>query len=274
MQFVDNVTPTNPQQYMNAVQNYSGRGNDRRRQLSSDWATMYYQNAYQTAMLNYMNQWNSPENQMLRYQRAGISPWLVGQDPGNMPSAPSGAAPQGKFVAPSTLDQFRGYSGALTNVMQESLKLYDYLQYGSGIRSEQLKRAPLETHNLGLQGESLSHQLRRYSAEADFAEWWNRNPGGLEDSRTGSPSSNSPRATYMELSTNRLAAQISQLESMVSMLYPSQVAANKARTALDAYKTQILHGQKDVILNIDTGHPQVDSILKGVLFFLTDSFKF
>lgn len=91
---------------------------------------------------------------MLRYQRAGLSQWLVGQDPGNMPSAPGGAVPRGNFTAPSIVEQVRGYSGAVSNVMQESLKLYDYLQYGSGIREMDLQSAGFKAQNLLYSGAS------------------------------------------------------------------------------------------------------------------------
>lgn len=70
----------------------------------------------------------------------------------------------------------------------------------------------------------------------------------------------------MQQSTDRIAAQISQLETLVNMIYPSQKQANEARSALDDYKKQVLAGQKDVILQIDTGDQTADAILKGVLF--------
>lgn len=264
MEFVDSYTPSSAQQFIDTAQAYKGTG-DAKRQLAGDWATMYYQNAYNTAMMNYMNEYNSPKQQMLRYQEAGISPWLVaGQaNPGNMDSGHAGAAPKGNFTAPSNVQKQAAAVQTLNSinqVVQSAGEFYDYIKYGAPTHQAQFM-------NLNTQGDILQQQLRAYAAEADWKEYWNYKP--TDD--IVSPSAGSPRAVYMEFSTQQKAAQVQQLESLVESLYPSQVAANEARAALQEYQKQILEGKNDAILTLNTGYPQVDAWLKMVLMMMSNA---
>lgn len=270
MTFVDTATPSTPRQYMDVVQGYAppGSGNDRTRQLSSDWATMYYQNAYNTAVMNYQNEYNSPLQQMLRYQEAGINPYLAAQDPGNMASSHAGGTPKGAFVAPSDAEYARTAMqgiNTLRQVLDTSQDIYDYVQYGAPSHKQQLVNLALQGDLLGYQGDLTLEKLRIAAAEANWAEYWNGSEFGTEFS---------PRAKYMEDSTLRMEAQIEQLNALVNVIYPSQQAANTARAALDTYKTALMHGENDAILEINTGYPELDSILKTTTLKLTKMFKF
>lgn len=265
MQFVDRITPTN-QQYQDATVNYSQRGSETTRQRANDWATMYYQNAYNTAMTNYMNEYNSPLQQMLRYQEAGLNPNLAAQDPGNMGSAPSGAAPRGSADrGPRSIEMFQ--QGLQTiQTMQQAVRaatdIYDYFNYGEPTH---MANYAIARYN----ADSAKSLADIKAAEADWAKYWNYRPGAFVD-ENGDPIltdvTGSPRAKYMQESTSLKSAQIAQLDAMVQILYPSQAAQAQATAALKQYQKAILSGQNDAILQIHTGDDTADAIFKMLAY--------
>lgn len=288
MQFIDTVTPQSYETYFDNMTHYLPKDlnkrdfSDRGWQHREDWSTMYYQNAYNTAMLNYMNEYNSPLQQMLRYQEAGLNPFLASQDPGNMGSSHPGAAPRGHFTAPTSTEKAAAATqavNAVNNTLKTAQNIYDYVQYGRplqeiNVQSGQTKLDVLlqQLDNLGVQGAILNEDLRKHSAEADWSQYWNYGEGFFpEDSNN---IQNSPRARYMEFSTQRIAAQIDQLQALVNVLYPSQKEANEASAALNNYKKQVLEGQTSAVLNLNTGNETADAILKQVLFFLQQKINF
>lgn len=265
MEFIDNVTPQSGRTYYNQMENFSPRTfwNKRDEQSARDFLSMYYQNAYNTALLNYQNEYNSPLQQMLRYQEAGINPYLAAQDAGNMGSAPGGAAPRGSSAvadSPAAMIQaVNGSIGQLNNVLKTAQNIYDYVNYGRPLQELSLNQGNEQLLNLGIQGNLLQEQARKAQAEADWSEYWNGREVGADYS---------PRARYMEESTHRISAQVEQLKSLVDVLYPSQKEANEARAALTMLQKEVLDGQKGAILQIDTGDPTRDSILQMVAFWL------
>lgn len=257
MQFVDNTTPSNVRQYQLTLENIAGLPFASRRQRANDWAAMYYGNAYNTAMTNYMNEYNSPKEQMLRYMEAGINPFLAGQDSGNMSGAPNATVPKGspdagpKFsdIASATLSGLGTLSGALRTAQS----IYDYIKYGRDISSTNLR--------------SAQQLLSKYQSEADWSLYWNYGEGMGPNSPAVQ---SSPRAQYMHDSTQRISAQVRQLTGLVDMIYPSQKEANEARSALTGLQKEILDGQRGAVLNIKTGNETADSILRMVVYWLMD----
>lgn len=276
MEFIDNVTPSSPSSFYDSLKSIDNKStwSDKRFQAANDWAQMYYQNAYNTAMQNYMNEYNSPLQQMLRYQEAGLNPFLAANDPGNMGSSHSAAAPRGSFTSPSNVDKVNAVNSAISqvnNTLKSAQQIYDYLTYGR----------PLQEFNVGIAGNELmkskfeadSAQALSRTREADMAwsRYWNLGEEGFtEPDFGGKLMSQTPRARYMEMSTERISAQIGQLQSLVNVLYPSQASANDARAALSDYQRQIQEGQKDAILRINTGNESADAILKMICFWLLD----
>lgn len=265
MEFIDNVTPS-LNQYQQQLKNYDGSGGQTARQRANDWASMYYQNAYNLQMLNYMNEYNSPLQQMLRYQEAGINPFLAASNNGNMSSAPAAAAPKG-----SSDNGIADLQGALATVdtlsdtLGQAKNIYDYLQYGRPLQEYKLTGSFLDNALKSYQGQISQANARRAQAEADFSQYWNLGQEFVD----WSPE-NSPRAKYMQNSTDRIAAQIDQLEGLVNIIYPTQAEANSARSSLDSYRKEIMEGKNQAILNIDTGNETRDAILKLILFWLGD----
>ena len=223
MQFID-PSPS-VEQYRNQV---GWHNSDQVKQMSQDWATMYYQNAYNTAVMNYMNEYNSPLEQMRRYQDAGLSPWLVAGEmaSGNMSSGPSGAAPRGHFTEANAAQKQAASIqtiNSLNDVVKSAADMYGTIRYGYPLQQQQLENMRIQGanlsqtgQNLGVQFDILNENLRKYAAEADWAQYWNYPVGYGADNLA-----ESPRARYMEFSTEFKAAQVKQISSLVGSLYPS-----------------------------------------------------
>lgn len=254
MQLTDRVTPS-LQEYQNQLQNYSQSGSETTRQRANDWATMYYQNAYNMQMQNFMNEYNSPLQQMLRYQEAGINPNLAASDSGNMASAPAAAAPKGSADRGPTRTDIANLSLQGITSVQQSLRtaqtIYDYINYG-----EQYSKL----RNYGLEQENAAKQ-----AEADWQMYWNY---GEDFGPNSVYVQGSPHAVYMANSTQRIAAQIGQLEYLTKQLYPEQKQALAAQTALRQLQKEVEEGKKGAILQLDTGNATADSIIKMICFWL------
>ena len=283
MEFIDSVTPSYQQYHESLVQDVTGNKkynySDKAWQARNDWATMYYQNAYNQALLNYQNEYNTPLNQMLRYQEAGINPFLAAQDAGNMGSYPSGASPTGRFSAPSTPQTIQAISsavnqsiGSLNNTLKTAQGLYEYITYGRPLQQINLGTAGIQQNIAGLNEQIAAYNVDAArsnalmkDAEASWSEYWN-----LGREYPGEDVAHSPRGIYMEQSTQRITAQIEQLKSLVDVLYPSQSDANEARAALTEYQKQVLQGQNDAILHLDTGNTERDAIIKQVLFWISN----
>lgn len=281
MQFVDNTTPSNYAGYYitaNPAKNadfsdYSKLG-DRSYEQLDNFLTMYYQNAYNTAMMNYQNQYNTPLQQMLRYQEAGLNPFLASNEPGNMGSGPSAAAPRGSFTAPSKAAVAQANSAmvnqainSLNNTLKTAQGIYDYVKFGRPLQEFNLQGAFYDVGKSQFDSERARQEADKAASEAAFARYWNTGQDSVVDD-TGFSVSGSPRARYMEQSTQRISAQISQLEALVNVLYPSQAQANGARSALAVLQKEVLDGQKGAILQINTGNDTADAILKMVCFWL------
>lgn len=282
MEFVDNVTPQSGRDY--AVQFESipiprWFWNKRDEQTARDYMSLYYQNAYNTALLNYQNEYNSPLQQMLRYQEAGLNPFLAANDPGNMGSAPSGAAPRGSSAAGDSPAQVAGAFnqavGQINQTLQTAKTIYDYLQYGRPLQELSLDtqgtnldikkvQKLIEDYNL----ESAQSSAATKNAEMQWSRYWNLGEDAFSD--TGGKVSDSPRAKYMDMSTQRIASQIDQLQSLVKVLYPAQADNYKATKALNDLKREVLDGQKGAVLNLSTGDEKADSIMHLVAYWLLD----
>lgn len=262
-QFVDTVTPSfeeYEQQTSHGIELPSDK-ND----TYKEWLSLYAPNAFQAAMLNYQNEYNKPLNQMLRWQDAGLNPYAFQMS--DSASGSQGAAPHALSSAPERMKARTDSLAKGVNSMFEAFgvakELYDYMQYG---RKEHF-------YNVGTAENRASiTQAQADAAWADMAwqMYWNYGRDS-QDPATGYSVSESPRARYMENSTQRLESQIKQLDYMVDFLYPSQVEANEARAALLEYQKEIASGRNDAVLNINTGNPTRDAILKMLCYLLMDN---
>lgn len=258
MEFTDNVTPGYGTYWQNTVNNSPwtvGRAS-KEADAYNQWAQLYYPNAFQVAMLNYQNEYDKPINQMLRWQEAGLNPYAF--QPSQGASGAQGSKP-GSGTPFSSLQQdkvntaLRAVSTS-SQALSVARELYDYLNFGKEIRSSELLRAQADAS--------------RAQSEADWALYWNYGEGMGPNSPAVQ---SSPRAQYMANSSERISAQINQLNSLVDTLYPSQVEANAARAALQDYQKQIQQGNYDAILSINTGNKTVDAILRMLCMMIMNN---
>lgn len=252
MEFTDSVTPSFDQYKQNMPYTF-GATNPDKRDMFREWAQMYYPNAFQAALLNYQNEYDKPINQMLRYQEAGLNPYSF--QPSQSSSGASGSKPG--VVAQTAGERVQNALKGIDSTVKAAAtarEIYDYVNYGRHTSQSNMLRAFADAS--------------RAQSEADWAGYWNYGPGFGPNSVYVE---SSPRARYMEGSTQRIEAQVSQLNYLVDTLYPSQEEANRARAALQDYQKQIQQGNYDAILQIDTGNKTADAILKMLCMMLMNN---
>lgn len=234
--------------------------NSRSADVYRDWASLYYPNAFQASMLNYQNEYEKPINQMLRYQEAGLNPYSFQAQ--QSASGAQGSKP-GAFAA-TTQDKVQNAlkaASTLSSAVGIAKELYDYCQFGFGIR--QNEKAISASNLIRAQSEASKAQ-----SEADWSLYWNY---GQDFGPNAPYVQGSPRARYMEVSTNRIDRQVKQLDYFVDTLYPSQKEALEARAALQEYQKEIQQGNYDAILNINTGNKTADAILRMLAMMLMNN---
>lgn len=262
MEFVDNITPSWDSYRLN-TRNVISRVTDNYGDQYRDYMTMYVPNALQAAMLNYQNEYNSPLNQLLRYQEAGVSPWMALQQPSTSASPGSVSGPGSK--APTQTERLKSMISSVSNIasaIATGANIYDYIQYGA-------KQSELNTDILYNRRSQSQYDAARALAESDWAQYWNYGEGFGPNSVYVE---GSPRKRYMEASTALKEQQFAQISSMIDTLYPSQKEANEARAALAQYQKEVLEGRTDAVLQLNTGNQTVDAILKTIIFAMMNKF--
>lgn len=262
-QFVDNVTPSF-EEYQNQTSHGIALPSDKN-DTYKEWLSLYAPNAFQAAMMNYQNEYNLPINQMLRWQQAGLNPYAFQMS--DSASGSQGAAPHALSSAPERMKARTDSLAKGVNSMFEAFgvakELYDYMQYGRKEHFYNVGSANYRSELLRAQADAAANELA-------WSNYWNLGVDSQEQTH-GLNVSESPRARYMENSTQRLESQIKQLDYMVDFLYPSQVEANEARAALVEYQKEIASGRNDAVLSINTGNPTRDAILKMLCYLLMDN---
>lgn len=264
MEFIDNVTPSFPD-YQSQNRQYWRMWHDSDKDAFMSWAQMYYPNAFQAAMLNYQNEYEKPVNQMLRYQEAGLNPYSFQNQ--SSASGSQGAAPTPSFgfqeIRNKRMQNFLKGVNDIVQIVGSAKEVYDYMNYG---RTKSFNESVISSYNADIaQALALTRQ-----SEADWSAYWNR--GNISvDPASGKPINESPRAVYMDNSTQRIANQVEQIAYMVDFLYPSQREANLARAALVDYQKEIEKGRYDAVLSIDTGNKNVDAFLRALCMFFIGS---
>lgn len=275
MEFNDQVTPS-WQDYYSQMYNPNAPGlaptQAQNRDWYNSWLSMYMPNAFQAALLNYQNEYERPVNQMLRYQEAGLNPYSYQHQQ-------SASGSQGAQIKPSTDNQemslkrvqtmMNGVS-SLSSALGAAKEIYDYINFG-------VEQQGYRTSILASQSEAANYEALLKGSDLNWQRYWNQGvdlPVTYYDSNGQKHDflpSHSPRAKYMQESTSRLRAQIAQLSYMVNTLYPSQTAANEARAALTNYLQEIEAGKNQAVLNINTGHKDLDAVLRFIVYLLKDN---
>lgn len=221
----------------------------------------YQEQAFQVALMNYQNEYNSPLQQMLRYQAAGLSPWLTynqNQTPaaGISGNPSSRAQAHGSSSSAQQMSSAASFISSAVGVARAARDLYDYMKYGKDISAWNRDLA--------------ASRAQSASLDTRFNEWFSRisgvdplNPDQTENERFA----NSMRGRYNEARTLTQEEKYNQLTAIVDMI-PDQKGRTQALKALDEYRLKILEGQNDAVLNISTGNQGVDSFIQLLTYWL------
>lgn len=207
--------------------------------------------AFTEAMYNYNNWYNSDSQRMKRRSQAGLNPYGIE----GSPAASAAAAPSAPVVRSS---------GTATKAVQTSLQsVIGLLSQAREVYDLLSVKQPLAEQ----QSKLLSHKIPAALAEADWLYWLTY---GDDFGPNSLLVNNSPRASLFNTQKQAVAGRASQLEFLVKNLYPSQESRNKALEALDNYRLEVMKGQNDAILNINTGYDTLDGILRLLAYWLNN----
>lgn len=220
----------------------------------------YQEQAFQVALMNYQNEYNSPLQQMLRYQAAGLSPWLT-YNQNQTPSAgisgnPSARAQaHGSSNAAQKMSSAASFISSAVGVARAATQVYDYIKFGKDISAWNAMEAGSRAANA--------------DTERRFNEWFSRISGVTpgEEQTMDEIFANSIRGRQASARTYTQEEKVNQLKAIVDML-PDQKARTQALQALDNYRLQIMQGQNDAILNMNTGNQTIDSFIQLLAYWL------
>lgn len=220
----------------------------------------YQEQAFQVGLMNYQNQYNSPFEQMLRYQAAGLSPWLSysqNQTPAaGISGNPSARAQShGSSSSAQQMSSAASFISSAVGVARAAREMYDYMKYGKDISAWSALSSGSKAH--------------REDLETQFQRWFSRDSGIIpgSDQSLSDIYGNSMRARYNEARTLTQEEKVNQLRAVVNMI-PDQQARTQALKALDDYRLEIMKGQNDAILNLNTGNVTADSFIQLLAYWL------
>lgn len=230
----------------------------------------YQEQALQAEIMNYQNKYNSPLEQMKRYQEAGLSPWLAygnQQTPAAGTSSVASARGQGRGANSAQLAQAsNGMIAQMVGIARAGREMYDYFKYGS--------------QESAWKAQTAGYRAQMDSLESMFKDWYMRTSGiepatakrreaGLDPDGLSMAEmfSNSVRASQENARLSTQEEKYEQLKGLVGLI-PDEKARKQALTELDKYRLGILKGQNDAILSLDTGFPGLDSFLRMVSYWL------
>lgn len=237
-------------------------------QAAYNYLTHQQDNALQIALMNYMNEYNSPQHQMLQRQLAGLNPY---SDYAVQAAASSGVSASPSMHSSGTHAKSVQATMSMVNQLLGSLetgqKIYDYMTYGRDLSKYQLDAA------IGRSG-ILSEQLQQEVMRTGLLQWAAGLPGyeGIADSPYGQRYQ--AQTHNYAVTEERVEAYKSQINYLVNHLYPSQVERNEALKQLDEQKYGIQDAQYGAVTNIHTGNQTADGILQFLLMMFRESLRF
>lgn len=205
------------------------------------------QNAYQVDLMNYANKYNSPEQQMLRYQQAGLNPNLIYGQQTNAVQTPGSASMGNARSAGTATKQMQVVSNALFQGLGLMKEIAEYMDSG---RDAVLWKTALTRQ----QGDAQS-----------LENLWNSWLLG----RTGDDgvAPDAPRRIAYMRQQDLLDANYRKAEALISATYTGE-DRTKALKSLDDMRLSILNGQYGAINSINTGNETMDSILKMISYYI------
>lgn len=211
--------------------------------------------AYNLELWNLTNEYNSPAAQMKRYQDAGLNPNLVYSQSNEASSPAAAAAPSFRSggVAARHAQNAVNFIGQMRNIVESAFETWKYFSpYGRNMRSFDQELGGIS--------------VRRNQAEADWLDYITYGRHSLNDPADLAKVPTGYRAGMYNLEANSKEAAYDRAKALAAMI-PDQQARTQALKALDDKRLDILRGQNDAILNIQTGNPTVDSWLRALMYF-------
>lgn len=212
------------------------------------------ENQFNLDVWNMQNEYNTPSAQMLRYQDAGLNPNLIyGQSnmAGNINTA-SAAQPRGTGANARNAQVGINMIGQMLSALRAGREMYDYVAYGMPMNRYQNEIARNDVY---------SAQARRTTAQldADFATYLANGPSETIWETT-------PRYQLWKSQADSVDLGNKRLRAIVNMI-PDQQARTQALKALDDYRLEVLQGQNDAVLNINTKYDWLNQILKFLAYW-------
>lgn len=225
-------------------------------------------NALAVDLMNYQNRYNSPQNQMLLRQAAGINPYSdyavqAGASP-NVSSSPSFRS-QG---TQAKRDQLANQQiGTFLNALEVGQKITDYMMYGRDLSKYQVDAA---VGRSGILSEQLQQEVMRTGMQAWMLGYEGYDPIGA------SPYGERYQAQTQgyKAQQQRVDAYVKQINYLVDNLYPSQKERNEALKQLDEQKYGIQEASYGAVVGINTGNKTADGILQFLILSLRELLHF
>lgn len=212
--------------------------------------------AYNLELWNLTNQYNSPYEQMKRFQEAGLNPNLIysQQNAAQSPASASAATFRPQNTEQKRMQNAMSMIGQIMNTVKAARETYDYMKYG---RLASQREIELNEQRIGL----LARQETAQALENDWKMW-------LQGRMDLDPSS--PGVKMYKYQTDVQRERYEQLKALVNMI-PDQQARQQALKALDDERLNILQSQTGFITNFHTGNASFDSFFKMLAFFVMNS---
>ena len=223
-------------------------------------------NALQVDLMNYQNRYNSPQNQMLLRQAAGINPYSDYAVQGAVsPGVSSSPVFRSQGTASRKAQATAAQVNSLLNTLETGSKIYDYMVYGRDLSKYQLNAAVGRSQIVSeeVQQALMNTGMQAWTLGYPGYDWIGDSPYGV---RYGKQTHN------YDVTAARVAAYQKQINYLVDQLYPSQKERNEALKQLDDQKYGIQGAQSGTWIH--TGNPTADGILQFLLMMFRDSIHF
>lgn len=237
-------------------------------QAAYNYLTHQQDNALQIALMNYQNQYNSPQNQMLMRQLAGINPYsdyaVQGASSSGVQSSPQMRS-SGSYAKQQA--QTVNMINTLLGSLETGQKIYDYMTYGRDLSRYQTDAA------VGRSG-ILSEQLQQEVMKTGMLAWSLGYPGYDFVGTSPYGERYAAQTHNYAVQQERVDAYKSQINYLVQHLYPSQVERNEALKQLDEQKYGIQDAQFGSVTRINTGNSTIDGILQFLIMMFRETLHF
>lgn len=227
------------------------------------------ENQFNLDVWNMQNAYNTPAAQMARYQDAGLNPNLIyGQSntAGDIKSA-SAAQPRSSGNYGKMAQVGMNAISQMISAARTAREMYDYMSYGRDLSKYQTTAAFYDVASARNKAElsELESMWQRYLSGSRITP--TDLPQYMEDEAKAKMKA-SPRGKLYDFQSQTQEQRYRQLKGVADMI-PDQRARQQVLKQLEDYRLQILQGQNDFILDIDTPLGDgFDSFIKMLMYLI------